>query len=76
MPEIIYPQIVVRVSAYEIKKFKELKDVHKLSARQVLEYLTCPCDRCKNVDIVAFDKSSGEPFTIPRNLMSKKDNND
>lgn len=67
-----HPQIVVRVSQFEFKRFKELKDKHNLSAREVLEYSGCPCERCKNTFAIAFDKITGEEIKIPKGILSKK----
>lgn len=66
-----YPQIVIRVSQFEFKKFKELKKNHNLSAREVLEYSGCPCEKC-NPNIIAYDKESGEEIKIPRGILSKR----
>lgn len=65
------PQIVVRVSPSEYKKFKDLKDNHGLSAREVLEYSCCPCEKC-NPFVVAFDKETDEQIKIPKGILSKR----
>lgn len=65
-----YLQITIRVSQFEFNRFKKLKDDHKLSAREVLELSSCTCDKCIGTDIVAFDKTTGEPFKVPRNILS------
>lgn len=71
MSKNFYPQIVVRVSQYEIKKFMEAKE-HGYSAREVLELISCPCQKCQNIPVVAFDKKTGDAFSIPRNILSNK----
>lgn len=71
MAEQKYPRIYLRVTHFEFKKFKELKDNFKLSPREVLEYQTCPCERCKNTSITIFDKLD-DPFTIPKSILKKK----
>lgn len=62
----------VRLRPYEYKKFQELKDEHGISQREILELITCPCDKCRNMPIVAYDKITGEPFIIPRDILTKK----
>lgn len=39
-----YYKLQIRVSHFEFKKFKELKDNHGLSARDVIEAITYNCD--------------------------------
>lgn len=65
------PQIVVRVSQFEFKKFKELKEKHGLSAREVLEFSCCPCEKC-NPNIITYDKETGEEIKIPKGIISKR----
>jgi len=65
------PQIVVRVSQFEFKKFRELKDKHGLSAREVLEYSCCPCEKC-NPFVTIFDKVTDEQIQIPKGILSKR----
>ena len=67
-----YHQITIKVTPFEFRLFKQLKDKHKLSARKVLEYSGCACDKCKNVDIVTYDRETGEEILIPRGILSKK----
>lgn len=67
-----YCQITVNVSPFEFKTFKKMKEDFNLSAREVLEYSGCPCDRCKNTFIIAYHKITGEEIKIPRGILSKK----
>lgn len=67
-----YPQIIVRISVYEEKLFKQLKKDHNMSAREVLEYSSCPCEKCKGSKVIAYDKEDGSPIEIPRGIISKK----
>jgi len=70
MPD-AYKKIQIRVSVYEWRRFKEFQDVG-LSVREVIEHSSCPCDKCKGVDIIVFNKENGEPIKIPRGILSKK----
>ena len=72
MDKVTYNQIVVRVSPYEAKQFKKLKDEHGLSARQVLELSGCPCDRCRGISVITYDKIDGAPIEIPRGILTKR----
>ena len=67
-----YNQITINVSPYEAKQFKKLKDEHGLSARQVLELSGCPCDRCKGINVLTYDKTDGAPIEIPRGILTKR----
>lgn len=67
-----YPQITIRVSQFEFKRFKELKDNHNLSAREVLEYSGCGCEKCKGIYVIAFDKENGDEIKIPRGILGKR----
>jgi hypothetical protein len=70
MPD-AYKKIQIRVSIYEWRRFKEFQE-KGLSVREVIEYSSCPCDRCKGVNVIAFDKIDGEPIEIPRGILTKK----
>lgn len=67
-----YDQITLKVTPYEFKIFKHLKEAHKLSARKVLEYSGCGCEKCKNLHVIAYDRETGQEITIPRGILSKK----
>lgn len=66
-----YCQITVRVSSFEYKRFKELKEKHNLSVREILEYSGCPCEKCKGTTVIAYDKNTGEEVLIPKGILSK-----
>jgi hypothetical protein len=66
-----YCQITINVSPFEFKKFKEFKKNHNLSAREVLEYSGCPCEKC-NPFAIAFDKVTDEEIKIPKGILSKR----
>jgi len=72
MAKSTYQQITVRVSQYEYKKFKEFKDKHNLSAREVIEYSGCPCSHCKGTNVVAYNKENGDEIIIPRGFLTKR----
>lgn len=72
MAEIKYPQIVIRVSPFEFKQFQEFKEKHNLSAREVLEYSGCSCDKCKMIPVILYDKETGQEIKIPRGILSKR----
>lgn len=51
--------------------FKEIIDVVELtgfSIKKVLSLSGQPCERCKNIDVVAFDRK-GDPRTIRRGIL-------
>jgi len=61
-----YPQLVIRVSQFEFKRFQTLKE-NGLSARKVLEHICekCPCD-------LIIPNKDGYNIEIPNKLLSKK----
>ena len=67
-----YGRIYLRVSPFEEKQFRRLKEEHGLSARQVLELSGCPCDKCKGVNVITYDRVNGEPIEIPRGILTKR----
>lgn len=66
-----YHQITINVSQFEFNRFKELKQKHNLSAREVLEHSGCPCEKCTPF-IIAYDKETDEKIEIPRGILSKR----
>ena len=66
-----YKKIQLRVSIYEWRRFKEFQD-KGLSAREVIEHSSCPCEKCKGINIIVFNKIDGEPIEIPRGILTKK----
>lgn len=66
-----YKQVTINVSVFEynlITKFKK----HGFSAREVLEYSSCPCDKCKNINVIVFDKKTGDEVSIPKGILINK----
>ncbi len=51
-----------------------MKEEHNLSAREVIVYSHNNCDRCNkdSKTVTVYDKNTGEPFEIPKNILSKK----
>lgn len=72
MPRKNYHQIVVRVTPFEYKQFVKLKKDHGLSARDVLELTSCPCDKCRGTNVTAYDRETGDEIKVPRAILSKK----
>jgi len=72
MAETKYPQITIRVTPFEYRQFKKLKQDHNLSAREILVYSGCPCDKCKGINVIAYDENTGAEIKIPRGILSKK----
>jgi len=66
--------IRIRLSLYAKKIFKKMKEEHNLSAREVIVYSHNNCDRCNkdSKTVTVYDKNTGEPFEIPKNILSKK----
>lgn len=74
MPEKDDNSIRIRLSPYIKRFFKKMKTDHNLSAREVIVYSHSSCDKCSkdSKNVTAYDKTTGEPFEIPRNILSKK----
>lgn len=66
-----YNQIILRVSQYEFKKFIDFKKDGKLSARDVIEASSKPCECCKNSSVITFN-SNDESIKIEKGLLNKK----
>lgn len=64
----LYKTVTINLSKYEWNQFIKLRE-HGFSAREVLEHSSCPCEKCKNINVVVFDKNTGEEITIPRGIL-------
>lgn len=51
-----YHTILIRVSHYEYAQFLKYKE-QGLSARKVLECCVQPCEHCKNISVITYDKN-------------------
>ena len=71
MTEKKYFQLTISVSRFEFARFSELQK-KGLSAREILEYSSCPCDKCKGTSVIANDKENGEEILIPKGILSKR----
>lgn len=64
-----YCTIKIRVNHFEAKKFIDMKIDSELSAREVLQISSKPCENCKGICVHSFNKK-GEPVCVPRNILS------
>lgn len=66
-----YTQICIWLSPIEFKELIDVQAETGFSNRAILSYSSRPCERCKNVPIIAFDKDGNE-FKIRRGILSKR----
>lgn len=61
------PQLSIRVSQYELKKFQRLQE-DKITVRSIFEKL---CDQCSGMEISIIN-SDGKRIVIPTDLFTKR----
>lgn len=65
-------RIYIRVNPFEYAQFTKAKDELGLSARQVLEYLSKPCECSTESEVTMFNKKKSKSITIKKGLLCKR----
>lgn len=67
-------RIVLRFGEVSLKKIIDVVDETGLSIQKVLAHSGKPCDRCKNISVIVFDKEGNE-LKIKRGILHVPENN-
>ncbi len=64
--------IHLRVTPYEMERFLKFRE-QGISARQALQATGCPCEKCKGLEVIVYNKT-GDPVRIKKEaILTKRD---